>query len=99
MGSSGGHWAGVCRHFPLSPTGPGTPVSCCASSGGRCCESVEVRDLGGAQGHEGVAQGLRLAGHGLDRAVAVLALVGVEALLHRRAAMFEQAVDETGELV
>jgi hypothetical protein len=58
-----------------------------------------VRDLGGAQGHEGVAQGLRLAGHGLDLACAVLALVGVEAVLHRRAAMFEQAVDETGELV
>ena len=58
-----------------------------------------MRDLGGAQGHEGVAQGLRLAGQGLDRAFAVRALVGVEALRHRRAAMFSQAVDETGELV
>ena len=58
-----------------------------------------MRYLGGAQGHEGVAQGLRLAGHGLDLAFAVLALVGVEALLDIRVAMLSQAVDETGELV
>ena len=85
--------------LPPFPPGEGTPVSCCASSEGRCGESVEVRYLGGAQGHEGVAQGLRLAGHGLDLAFAVRVLVGVEALRHRRAAMFSQAVDETGERV
>jgi hypothetical protein len=84
---------------PFPPTGERSAVSCCAHAGGRCDASVEARHRGCAQRHQRVAQGLRWAGHGLDFACAGLALRGVETLLDRGTAMFEQAVDQPGELV
>lgn len=99
MEAPGGCCARTRRHSPLSPTGDKPSVSCCASSEGRCCDSVEARHFGCVQLDQRVAQGVRLAGHGLDLAFAVLVLIGIETLLDRGAAMFSQAVDQPGELV
>ena len=40
-----------------------------------------------------------MAGHGFDLAFAVLALIGIEPLLDRGAAMFSQGVDQPSALV
>jgi hypothetical protein len=98
-GSFGGRCASLCRHSPLSPTGDATRRSCCVSAGSRGSDRVEARHLGGAQGHQRVAQGLCLAGHGLDLAFAVLALAGLAALLGSGTAVFSQAVDQPRALM
>ena len=78
----------ACETLPPFPQREGTPVSCCASSGGRYCDNVEARHLGCAQGHQSVTERACLAGKGLDLAFAVLALIGLDPLLDIGAAMF-----------
>ena len=84
---------------PFPPTGDGPAVSCGPSSGGRCGDGVEALPLGCAQRHQRVPQGLCLAGHGLDGACAVWALVVIEALLDRGPPGCAQTGDQPRELV
>src|SRR5436309_658814 len=51
------------------------------------------------EGHECIPQCLGLLGHRLDLALAVLRFVGVEALLDVSAAVLQQALDQTSQLV
>src|SRR5262249_59429521 len=51
------------------------------------------------EGHECIPQRLRLLGHRRDLALAVLRFVGVETLLDVSAAVLQQAIDQTRQLV
>jgi hypothetical protein len=51
------------------------------------------------EGHQCIPQGLGLLGHRRDLAFAVLRFVGVEALLDVCAAVLQQALDQTSQLV
>jgi hypothetical protein len=51
------------------------------------------------EGHQGIPQRLGLLRHRRDLAVVVLRFVGVEALLDVRAAVLQQALDQTSEFV
>ena len=62
---------------------------------GPCAAILSLR----REGHKGIPQRLGLLRHCLDLALAVLRFVGVKALLDVRAAVFQQAIDQTRQLV
>jgi len=74
-------------------------ASCRPSLGGQCWDGAPTLHRWCGQRHQRVAQRLRLTGHRLDLALAVLGFIGVQPLLDVCAAMLQQAIDQTRQLV